>query len=720
MKSTDLASNYEFPSMVSDWTTYNSSRDKTNVSENVWVRGSKNVYKKLSGTIAVRPGQKRIGAVNTTLSPCSSSFVWNTSWGATYTTVVSNSNLYVIIDDVWYSLASGLTRTRYVFDKWWDNVEKKDRLLFVNGSDDMQWWSGGYTTVDSSTANTITKNDATSWFQAGFTKETLTTIGSSTSQFDITNTAGTTYRYTWDGTGTDPAITATSVPVGTYVLIGAQNFTAANNGLFTVTNSGANFFEVTNASGVVESNKTIGTGFIYTNFNQVVIIGGTAFAYTGGQDTTTLTGVTPDASAITVDATALQAVITVPNTPASNFSNDFLKVINNQVYLGSYTSRLCYISKNTDFTDFVVPTPRQAGDPELLTMDGTLNGISVRQGNAYISFGTDSWAAILFRDITVGTTLTQSTTVDIKPVAVNQAAYSHEMISSVGDNIVYLAKDQQIRVVGDFNNAFTPRYPSLSQAIATELEQETFTSGSLSCIGEFIYVTAPNTGNVYLRQERTNVDNNGNAILEIIWHSPFIWNLTSVNSINGVVVGFSNANPQIYQLWDTEQWHDDSPSEENLPYTCIFALGYRGGKRRQGMWSFDKVFSEGYITQGTTLNLRINYNYQGASGVTDAIVNSPTRPAYLFTPNAGTASSLGDESLGDESLGGSYDSSSSEVDEFPKFKNINSVNIKNCFEWQPIFFSDTADSRWEILATATNAEVEKEENAVFLINKLRT
>ena len=89
-----------------------------------------------------------------------------------------------------------------------------------------------------------------------------TPIGDSTTQFDITNTVATTYRYTFDGTGTDPLISAVTFPIGTVVDIQAQNFTAGNIGLFTVTGSGANYFEITNASGAVESNKTIGTGYI--------------------------------------------------------------------------------------------------------------------------------------------------------------------------------------------------------------------------------------------------------------------------------------------------------------------------------------------------------------------------------------------------------------------------------------------------------------------------
>jgi hypothetical protein len=93
--------------------------------------------------------------------------------------------------------------------------------------------------------------------------ESSTTLGDSTTRFDITNPAGTTFRYTWDGTGTDPGITAITVPTGIRVLISsattAGNIAAANIGNFIVTGSGVNYFEVTNASGSAENDKIIGT-----------------------------------------------------------------------------------------------------------------------------------------------------------------------------------------------------------------------------------------------------------------------------------------------------------------------------------------------------------------------------------------------------------------------------------------------------------------------------
>ena len=83
-------------------------------------------------------------------------------------------------------------------------------------------------------------------------------LGADSSQFDITNPAGTTFRYTWDGTGTNPVINSTTCPTNAIVQISSTStsLTNSNCGIFTITGSGSNYFEVTNASGVAETNKT--------------------------------------------------------------------------------------------------------------------------------------------------------------------------------------------------------------------------------------------------------------------------------------------------------------------------------------------------------------------------------------------------------------------------------------------------------------------------------
>lgn len=627
MTDESLSKSFQF-SLTQDFAGYVSSVDPTKVSENVMVRGSQNIIKKLSGTLSVRDGMKRRGATNAAVSPISSEFIYNTSWGETLPIIVSENKLQVEYQGAFYTLLSGLTKTRYVFDKWWDDTAKKDKLIFVKGDSDLQSWSGGVTTILSATASTITKLDSTvTWQQAGFT-----------------------------ATGS-------------------------------------------------------------------ILINGTTYTYTGGYGTDTLTGVTPNPSAEPTLSIALQTVVTDSNTPAAGYNNDFVKVINNQAYVGSYSSRLIYISANDDFTNFTIPATPVPGSADSYVLDSSGKGIGVRTGNAFVSYGSGEWVQLFFTNYTDASgVLLQKLNATIFPVSKLGAAYAHEFIGNSGDNIIYLAQDQQVRTLGNFNNLFTTGYPSLSQEINTELAQANFTGGGLKCIGDYIFVTAPVTGKVYLYQVRQRVDNAGNVVNERLWHSPQIWNATRIDEIDGIIYAFSNANPQIYQIFDTEQWFDDSPTDEELPYACILAFGYRnlgqfkGGARTQ-LLQFDKNYTEGYIEPSTNLDLIINYEYEGAKTILTAPVNSSTRLAVTYGGTAAVdtgAASLGDESLGGEPLGDGI--SSAFVDDMAKFRTINCFALHNVFEFQPTYQSDQAGARWEILATGTNLRAE-ETQPNYLINK---
>jgi hypothetical protein len=334
-----------------------------------------------------------------------------------------------------------------------------------------------------------------------------------------------------------------------------------------------------------------------------------------------------------------------------------------------------------------------------------LRGIGVRQGNAHIAFGTGSWAVVTFKDITVGSTLAQKTDVAVKPIARGQGALAHEFIGNVGDTIVYLAQDNQVRLFTDSNLSYTPTYPSISLEVANELSGVNFTGGHLACIGEYTYITSPATGLVYLYQVRQTINNDGVAVGERLWHPPFTWAVSRVEDIGGGLYGFSSTENTIFKLLDTGIWKDQVSSGEYVSYNCVAAFAYRTGDRRQGLISFDKVFTEGYIVSGSQLDVTVNYNFNGSTAKSTRSVDP-----YLFSDYA---SSLGDNSLGDVSLG-----DDSSVSSFPKFRSIVSQSLRNIFEFQVIYSSDTAESRWEILTYGVNFELEKDQNATFLISKL--
>lgn len=614
---------FEFE-IISDFVGYVTTKDKTDTAANVLVRGSKNVIKKDSGTIAVRDGLKRRGVADSAAQGVAASYEWSTSWGATRvlrvlddTTAGGDGKLQVEYYDgsnyQWADLQTALSLTRYIFSPWWNDSAKKDKLIMVRGDDNLYSWEGGLGLITGTTVNTITLDVA-----------------------------------------------------------------PATNGFINAGN---------------------------------VIINGTTYAYTGisGND---LTGVTADPTGEAIGSAVVSEVVTNTDSPAANFANDFIITVGNQIVVGSYVDRRVFLSSSTNFTNFTVPSPRAAGDPEMLVLDNNPTGFAVRQGNLHISAGLSDWYVVSYTDIAVGTDLTQQTVVDKQQTAALSAAKAQEFIDTVGDNIVYMDQNNQIRLYGIARNIVTAVYPSISQQIRLELESLDFTGGALRAIGELIYITCPLNGSVYIHETRETIDGNGNVIAERLWHPPQIWVASRVALIGGETYVHSTANPQLYQTWNTMQYQDDSPSDEPMPYDAVVRWAYQNTDRRQGMTTLSKIYVEGYMTPGTNLNAYLLSDYQGASGSQNPNVNSIASPADFFI--GANAPSLGDYSLGDNPLGDGLTDEENDQEQLPKFRAILDVSQINCFEYQVIFYSYDIGSRWEILAWGTNAVITGNQQAGFL------
>jgi hypothetical protein len=603
--------------MVSGFKGYVSSIDATIADARVLTRGSQNVYQKISGTIGNRPGRKLYdSALDGTIAKVNSGKVWNTSLGAVFPVRCSNGLLQfssaITGTQTWYTLLSGLTLTRFIFATYWDNTDKKDKLLSVNGDTSKVFeWAGGVALFVSYAGNVITldRNAAL----AGFAS------------------AGT------------------------------------------------------------------------------VTINGVDYTYSGISGST-LTGTT-DATAAPANAVTFSKIITTTSFtsgPGSTYACDFIRVVDNQLYLGSYTSQQVFLSKNTDYTDFSFSTPRLTGEGDTLLLDASARGVGVSGGAAHIFYGTSSLAKITFSQITVGSTLSEQVDIAKVPLGLSCAAQGQEFIDALADNIIYLDQANQLRSFGNFRNLFVAKSVLLSQAVQTELSEENFSLGQLKVVsdqrGDLIYITAPSSGKTYLYQERTALDSVGNVVAERVWQPPQIWGFTGVDAVGGAAVGFSNANPQFYYIWDTGQYADDSPSGQ-LNYISIALFSYQNGGRRQGKMEFDKVYWEGYMTPNSNVYAAIYIDYQGSTTILNPTVNDGTSPLVagqtLFS--GVVPPSLGDASLGDNPLGDGVNTQPDDQALVPKFRVITSVPLSQCFEWATMIYSNNAGARWELLALGVNA-----------------
>lgn len=448
-----------------------------------------------------------------------------------------------------------------------------------------------------------------------------------------------------------------------------------------------------------------------------IVVNGHTYSYTasnlnGGQSFTGLSG---DPTGEPVGSIVTQQVVAQNNLPDptnQNFTNDFIQVINNQLHVGCYNSRFVYVSSDTDYTDFTVPDVRSQGDPDLLTLDSNVRGIAVQRGtsteagNAIISGGVGDWYTIVRSQITVGTTLEEQVTVTKSTSADLATALAHEFIDNIGGDIIFLDQNNQLREFGTVRNISTPVFPLLSLDIFTELQNLDFTGGQIAAIadegGETVYVVCPLAGVDYDYQIRQKIDSVGNLTAERIWQPPQVRGISRMAVIDGVTYGHSNANPQIYRLWNTNQWHDDSPSNQALPYVC-HALGAYLNEGRTNLLIFDKLFAEGYMTQGSVVGCNVFMEYQGSKNDPFVVLNNPAKGQkhakfYIAENDA----SLGENSLGDNPLGDGLTLRGGVDALFPKFRCIRDVTGQKIFEYALDVWSETADTRWELLSLGVN------------------
>lgn len=167
--------NFDFTRMDTQFPGYNSANDPSKIDPSIMVGGSSNVYKKINGNLANRPGKKLYSPADTTSAPVTSEYVWNKN-GTNFIFQVANSTLQFLYNNTWYDLLTGLTTTRWVFDKWFSQSENNGYLVGVNGAG-IYTWSGGVTTVDSVNTTSILLSG-----QVGLTGTTTITGTASTAK----------------------------------------------------------------------------------------------------------------------------------------------------------------------------------------------------------------------------------------------------------------------------------------------------------------------------------------------------------------------------------------------------------------------------------------------------------------------------------------------------------------------------------------------------------
>ncbi len=476
---------------------------------------------------------------------------------------------------------------------------------------------------------------------------------------------------------------------------GESNIKAWNGAITTILSATTNTITKSGTDSWADS------GFYTALVGRSVVVNGTTYTYTGGESTTTLTGVTPDPSAEASGSVAHQSVVITANSTMTDipatFENALIQVLNNQVGVGALNSPAFYLSKVNSYTDYSQSAPRQTGEGGTLILDQNLVAFNV-QGNQqsqnfYIST-RDIWYTLTFDDF-VSATGASGQNLGAVPIKTGQrqGTQSQAFVSNMKNNVITVTNEPTIDMIGVMENYFTQiQTQNISDSIKLDVDTYNFTDGSIAYWRYYILVAVPKEGLVLVYNLSTNS-----------WEAPQTLPVSRFYIVNGELYGHSYNTLESYKLF--EGYADRVYSGfTGFPISMIARFSYQNYGNRSAYKSATALYVEGYINSNTTLTANITYELDGCETNREfQLVGSDGQFVCLTSSD----SSLGKTSLGKVKLGGSVRASLTGLP--PKFRWIPTFSNKDFFEGSISFEVLGVDNRMELIAFGLNSYLSTQE-----------
>lgn len=420
---------------------------------------------------------------------------------------------------------------------------------------------------------------------------------------------------------------------------------------------------------------------------------GTEYTYTGGESTTTLTGIA-DTTGIIAGDVLVQKIITNANSPAANRNNHTVYTFENQLCVASDDDEQVYMSKNTSYTDFTYSSPRLPGEGALLTLDDSAKAFGELEEKLIIFAGKSSIYQVNTQEITVGTTLTEILKVEKYQTGEGQSAQSQEVVAQINNTIVYLSFEPAIREIlspRELEGGGAPR--TLSNPIKPDIEAEDWANATAKWHKNAYWLSAPTYGHVYILEYREDADGK----LRRFWQAPQTMFIGAWVTLDDVLYGHSSAIPETYRIMDPDAFSDVNSDDKKVAIHCVAKFAYRTYGQRANLKNFDEYFVEGEISPSTALTNILYWDY---GGNTQSVENTIDGSDLTILEETLENVSLGQQPLGQQPLGGNVNAPTGSA----KFRAIIEIAKEDFFEMQEIFETDDVDKFWSIIARGVNAQ----------------
>ncbi len=655
---------------------YVNNREITNLPGHFLVKGSINTQIVNGEKVVSAKRYQLKGAAKTVNNGIQASYDWRTS-----TKVYRNIRQYMLgglcETEVWYKnewkrVKRAFKKANFEWAEVWDNNELIDLLIGVNGTDKMYMWSGGLAEVASVTADTITKKGYVEDDDIYFIAATRT-IKKTSGGFTLAGYAA----------GDVISVSGSLDNDGEYDILSVTDDEIVVTDNYILTDSGVGAMTVIKTSG---SGTWAEARFLVSAAGRAVVINNKTYTYTGGENSGTLTGVTPSpvTDGVADGDFVVQDIVETAPTVLADRNYDLVAVDGNHVFVGSTLSREVFISKNTDYDDFGYTTPLRApGEGFKLTLDASPVGFAPSENdNMSVSAGDDYWY-----EITMTLSAEQGTeTVEVKRLKTSpgQAAVSQGAIAFVKNSVAFLSKERIIDTISNIENIPNQQAVPISDDIKNDLEEFDVTDAHLLYHKRSLFVCLPIEGLVLEYDTRFGY-----------WQPPQEFPVARLAIIDDTLCGHSRGANETYQLYSGYDSLD-------APTKYIAAFGYENFGARFSLKNFTKVGIEAYLSRTTELTETIYYDYLGArdtrnftvSGADEKITFAPAVPA-----------GLGAYPLGAQPLG----SLITPIPELVKVRAIDRTTRLDFFERQRVFSAEGMAVRFEIIAYGENIKMSDNE-----------
>lgn len=694
---------------------YLANREVTNLPGQFLVRPSINVFIKNAEKVMSRNGHTLLGASKTSTIGTNGGYDWNEISSGPGRSVRQRGLILECYYDAtkqFIQIGTLPLRSQMSFASWYSSTEAIDFLIGVQGTGIMYEWSGAIVPIGSVGASSITKQ--------GYM-------------------TGTDISFSNNGAGISGTI---QKPSGGFVSV--ANFqpgdmiqpsgTVSNNKPYLVKSVSdialvidPNYAVTTEAAGAsvvlqIEGGSTWSSARAHNtnagdSSDRAFTINGVKYAYTGGENTGTLTGVTPsptlNPTPIISGSLAVQTIRTYSVSALSSFNPSTIFVVQNQIVLGSSTSRAVLGSKNSDFTDFTFTSPlRKPGEGFQLILDACATAFApgpylsniASPASFYISARPDFWYRVIFYQQSLvdnnNTSQIYETTPCVRiPTGKNSAAISQDAVIPIKNSVMYGSFDQTIEELGTLVRAAadSPKTAPISDPIKDDIEMYDLSAMHGVYINRTLWITVPSLGYI-LPFDFTNE----------YWQPPQTANISrlAVIEIGGVqtLCGHAADSDETYVLFDGffDASSQQKYTDNGATIKWIAAYGYENYGSRFAEKRFDEMASELYIAPATKVHDDCYLDYGGFTYIHNKMIDVTANPKIAFSP-------VGNAGEGENPEG--YAPMGSTTDIIPiliKARVIQDCTPYSFFERQRIFWSDTLGGHAEILAYGENIQGSEE------------